>query len=129
MSDFWNNLWGAIWFFFWAFAIFAYLIALFNVVIDLFRDHKLGGWAKAIWILFLIAVPFITVLIYLIARGSGMAERGAKEMKQAQDANTQYIREVAGHSASDEIAKAKELHNAGTISDAEFESLKAKALS
>lgn len=128
MSDFWNNLWGAIWFFFWAFAILAYLIALFNVVIDLFRDHKLGGWAKAVWILFLIAVPFITVLIYLIARGSGMAERGAKEVKQAQDANTQYIREVAGHSSSDEIAKAKQLHDAGTISDAEFESLKAKAL-
>ena len=96
---------------------------------DLFRDHKLSGWLKAIWIIFLIFVPFLTLLVYLIARGSGMARRGAAEAQQIQAAQADYIKSVAGSSATDEIAKAKELLDAGTITQAEFDAIKAKALS
>ena len=95
----------------------AYLFALFAVIGDLFRDHELSGWWKAVWI------------IFLIARGNGMARRGAAEAKQLQAAQDSYIKSVAGGtSATDEIAKAKALLDAGTITQAEFDALKAKAL-
>jgi predicted PurR-regulated permease PerM len=126
--SFWDNFWNIIWVIFWSFAFVAYLFALFSVVADLFRDHKLNGWWKALWIVFLIFVPFLTVLVYLIARGRGMAERGAKEQKQVQQATNDYIRQVAGASPADEIAKAKELLDAGTITQDEYNSLKAKIL-
>ena len=127
--DFWNNFWNIIWLFFWSFAFIAYLFALFAIISDLFRDHKLNGWWKALWIIFLIFVPFLTALIYLIARGNGMAERSQKEAKQYQAATDQYIRQTVGAaSPSDEIAKAKALLDSGTITQAEFDSLKAKAL-
>ena len=105
-QGFWGSFWDIIWWFLWAFFFVAYLFALFAVIGDLFRDHTLNGWLKAVWIIFLIFVPFLTLLIYLIARGRGMAER----------------------SAADEIAKAKSLLDAGTISQAEYDALKAKAL-
>ena len=124
----WSDFWGVVWFFFWSFAFIAYLFALFAIIGDLFRDHKLAGWAKAIWIIFLIFVPFLTALVYLIARGRGMAERQNKEVKQAQTAADDYIRTVAGSSPSDEIAKAKGLLDAGTITQDEYNLLKAKAL-
>ncbi|TFD27897.1 SHOCT domain-containing protein [Cryobacterium cryoconiti] len=129
--DFWENLWGTIWFFFWTFAIISYFFALFAVVFDLFRDRQLNGWAKAAWFLFLFFVPFLTVLIYVIARGQGMAERSSRESRQYQAETDDYIRSVArtGSGASEEISRAKALLDAGTISPAEFESLKAKALS
>ncbi|GAA2969892.1 ABC-type Fe3+ transport system permease subunit [Microbacterium terrae] len=130
--DLWSNFWDIIWWFLWIFVFVAYLMVLFSIIGDLFRDHKLNGWWKAVWIIFLIFVPFLTALVYLIARGKGMAERGAREaadMKAAQDA---YIKSVAGGpgsaSAADEIAKAKGLLDAGAISQAEFDALKAKAL-
>ena len=126
--DFWNNVWNIIWLFFWSFAFIAYLFALFAVIGDLFRDRKLNGWWKALWIIFLIFLPFLTVLVYLIARGNGMAERQAQVVQQAQKETDTYIKTVAGHSAADEIAKAKGLLDAGTISQQEFEQLKAKAL-
>jgi len=126
--DFWNNVWNIIWFFFWTFAFVAYLFALFTVIADLFRDRVLNGWWKAVWVLFLIFVPFLTVLIYLIARGRGMAERSAKEVKQAQVATDEYIRSVAHTSPTDEIAKAKALFDAGTIDETEFAALKQRAL-
>lgn len=125
---FWDNFWNVIWVIFWSFAFVAYLFALFAVVADLFRDHKLNGWWKALWIIFLIFVPFLTVLIYLIARGRGMAERSAKEQKQVQRAMDDYIKQVAGNSPADEIAKAKSLLDAGTITQDEYDSLKAKIL-
>lgn len=125
--DFWN--WIA--WFFWVFVFVAYLMVLFSILGDLFRDHTLNGWLKAIWIIFLIFVPFLTALIYLIARGPGMQRRGmeqAQEMRKAQD---DYIRATVGSSSSaaDDIAKAKALLDAGAISQAEYDSLKAKALS
>lgn len=126
--DFWNNVWNIIWFFFWTFAFVAYLFALFTVIADLFRDRALSGWWKAVWVLFLIFVPFLTVLIYLIARGKGMAERSVKEARQAQVATDQYIRSVAQSSPTDEIAKAKALFDAGTIDEAEYAALKQRAL-
>lgn len=126
--SFWENFWSFIWLFFWGFAFVAYLMALFSIIGDIFRDHKLGGFAKAVWLLFLIFAPFITALVYLIARGGGMAERQLAAVKNNQAAAENYIKEVAGHSAADEIAKAKALLDAGTISADEFASIKAKAL-
>jgi ABC-type multidrug transport system fused ATPase/permease subunit len=125
----WTDGWSAIWSFFWIFAFIAYLIALFAVIADLFRDHKLNGWWKALWIVFLVFVPFLTVLVYLIARGAGMQERAGREAKQAQDAAENYIRAVAHqHSPADEIAKAKALVDAGTITQQEFDAIKTRAL-
>ena len=94
--NFWNSFWDVIWWFLWAFVFIAYLMALFAIIGDLFRDHKLSGWWKAVWIIFLIFVPFLTALIYLIARGNGMAERSQKEAKQYQAATDAYIRQTAG---------------------------------
>ncbi|MDP4015314.1 MAG: SHOCT domain-containing protein [Candidatus Nanopelagicales bacterium] len=114
----------------WIFCLIAYLMVLFFILLDLFRDHKLSGWWKAVWIVFLFILPFLSALIYLIARGSGMQERAAAEattLKQAQD---EYIRGVAATGdPAGQIAKAKQLHDQGIISDDEFEQLKRKALS
>lgn len=123
-----NSMWDLFWWFFWIYAFMAYLFTLFAVIRDLFRDQALNGWLKAVWILLLVFVPFITVLVYLIARGRGMAERGAQEQMAAQDATNDYIRDVAGNSAVDQIHKAKSLLDAGTINQQEYEALKAKAL-
>ena len=125
MEQFWNFMW----LFFWSFAFIAYLFALFAVISDIFRDHELSGWLKAVWIIFLVFVPFLTVLVYLIARGRSMAERQARSAQQAEAATTDYIRSVAKASPSQEIAKAKELLDAGTLTQAEFDAVKAKALS
>lgn len=124
----WENFWNVLWAIFWAFAFVAYLFAIFAIIGDLFRDDKLNGWWKALWVVFLIFMPFLTALVYLIARGKGMAERQAQSVKQAQQASEQYIREVAGSTPSEEIHKAKVLLDAGTITPTEFEALKAKAL-
>ena len=128
--SFWNSLGDILWWTLWFFAFFAYLWAVIAIITDLFRDHKLNGWWKAVWIIFLIFVPFLTALVYLIARGSGMAERAQKEARQVRAATDDYIRATAGAaSPSDEIAKAKALLDAGTISPAEYDQLKARALS
>ena len=112
------------------FVFMAWILVLVNILGDLFRDHEISGWHKAFWVLFLIFVPFLAALIYLIARGSGMAERSQKEVRQYQAATDEYIRQTAGTAASpaDEIAKAKSLLDAGTISQGEYDRLKAKAL-
>jgi hypothetical protein len=128
IMSFWSDVWNVIWLFFWVFAFIAYLFALFSVIGDLFRDHKLNGWWKALWILFLIFLPFLTVLVYLIARGRGMAERQARVAQQVQQQTESYIKNVAGASSADEIAKAKALLDSGTITPEEFAQLKARAL-
>jgi len=122
------NFWNIVGIFFWSFCFVAYLFALFAIIGDLFRDRNLNGWLKAIWIIFLIFVPFLTALVYLIARGRSMAERNMKESRQMQQATDTYIRQVAGSSPADEIAKAKALLDSGTITPAEFASIKARAL-
>lgn len=125
------GFWDFILWIFWVFVFVAYLMVVFSIIADIFRDHELNGWLKAIWILFLIFVPFLTALIYLIARGSGMQKRSLAQAQAIQSAQAEYIRQTAGSapSAADDIAKAKSLLDAGTISQAEFDTLKAKALS
>jgi type VI protein secretion system component VasK len=127
---FWNSIWDIFWWTIWIFAFITYIWAVIAIISDLFRDHTLAGGWKAVWIIFLIFVPFLTVLIYLIARGRGMAERAQKDAVAAQQATDEYIRQAAGTSASaaDEIAKAKALLDAGTITQQEYDLLKAKAL-
>ena len=123
------NVWDFITWFFWVFVFVAYLMVIFSIIGDLFRDHELNGWWKAVWIIFLVFMPFLTALVYLIARGRGMAQRQAAQVSQLQAAQADYIRHTAGTgSPVDEIAKAKELLDSGAISQAEFDALKAKAL-
>ncbi|MCV7516981.1 SHOCT domain-containing protein [Micrococcus luteus] len=125
--DFWSTIWDAIWWFFTIFVFVAYLIALFSIISDLFRDRELSGVYKAIWLLFLIFLPFLTALVYLIFRGRGMGDRAERQGREAKAAADDYIRTVAGGPAS-EIAQAKQLLDSGTISEAEFQSLKQSAL-
>ena len=124
-----ENIWDLMLWFLWIFVFVAYLMALFSIIADLFRDRELNGWWKAVWLLFLFVVPFITALVYLIARGRGMAERQYEHLAQAQSATDNYIRTVASASPADEIATAKSLLDSGAISQEEFEKLKARALS
>lgn len=126
--EFFASIWNVISVFFWAFIFIASLWALMVVITDLFRDRQLNGWWKALWIVFLIFVPVLTTLVYIIARGSGMAERSAKEVQRAQSAADEYIREVASSGPADEITRAKALLDSGTITAAEFETLKQRAL-
>ena len=124
------DLWSWIAWFFWVFVFFAYLMVLFSIIGDLFRDSELNGWVKAIWIIFLIFVPFLTALIYLIARGNGMRDRAIHEQKALQKATDQYIRETAtaGVSSADELHKLADLKERGVISQEEFDAQKAKIL-
>lgn len=123
MDSFWEFFWWTVSIFFFM----AYLIVLFNVIVDLFRDHELSGWLKAVWVFFLILVPVLTSLVYLIARGGGMARRSAAQMQEAKAQTDAYIREVAA-SPADQIASAKALLEGGAITPEEFDRLKAKAL-
>ena len=125
----WDSFWDFIWYTLVIFAFIAYLMVLFNIITDLFwRDQKTSGWVKAIWVIFLIVFPYITALVYLIARGKGMAERARDAAVAAKRDTDAYIREAAGKSPAQEIADAKALLDAGTITQQEFDSLKAKAL-
>ncbi|NED63725.1 SHOCT domain-containing protein, partial [Streptomyces sp. SID10244] len=101
---------------------------LWFIITDLFRDKKASGWAKAIWVVFLIILPYITSIVYLLAKGRGMAERQGEAAQEAKQATDSYIQSVAGKSPADHIADAKALLDAGTITQEEFEALKAKAL-
>jgi len=123
--NFGDFFWLLIWSFFFVF----YLMILFQILGDLFRDKDLSGWWKAVWVIALIVFPFLTALIYLIARGKGMAERQAGEMREAQAATDSYIQQVASQgNPADQIATAKGLLDNGTITQAEFDRLKASAL-
>jgi hypothetical protein len=117
-------LWTMIIFFAWVIWIW---IAI-TVLVDVFRRDDIGGWGKAAWTVFIIVLPFLGVLVYLIAQHEGMSERGMKQAKAQRAEFDQYVRETAGGSAA-EIAKAKELLDAGTITQAEFDAIKAKAVS
>jgi len=120
--------------FFWSMLILfiwiAWIFLLIRVFADIFRDHEMGGFAKALWCIFVIVVPFLGVLVYLIANGHGMAERDMKTAQAQQQAMDQYIRSTAGSSASaaDELSKLAALRDAGTITDAEFTAQKSKLL-
>ena len=127
--SFGDIFWSVLWFFF----LFIWLMILFHILTDLFRDHSVSGVQKTLWVLFLVFLPFLAVLVYLITRGKGMAERTAARQQQAQDQFEGYVRSVATTNdattgPADQIARAKELLDAGTIDQAEFDRLKAKAL-
>ena len=123
-----SNFWDVLWLIASSFFFVAYLIVLFQVVVDLFRDAELGGGSKVLWLIGLIFLPVLTALLYILARGGGMAERQRVAMQRAKSDTDAYIREVAGKSPADQIADAKALLDAGTINPEEFARLKAKAL-
>jgi Short C-terminal domain/Phospholipase_D-nuclease N-terminal len=110
------------------FLLVAWFWILIMVIGDLFRDHETSGWAKAAWVFFLIFLPFLGVLIYLIARGEGMRDRAVRQQTDARKQMDAYIRETASTSPADELHKLSDLRDKGAISDAEFERAKAKLL-
>lgn len=128
MPEFWSNLGSIIWYTLTIIIFISYLMVLFSIISDIFRDPKLSGGLRAVWLIALIFFPFITALIYLIARGRGMTERAVAQAARNKAATDDYIRSVAG-SPADEIARAKALLDAGSITPAEYETLKTKALS
>ena len=113
------------------FLFFAWIMCLFWIFGDIFRSRDMGGGAKTFWVIFVILIPWLGILVYLIARGKGMHERQLEQMKEVQKAQAEYIKSVATTTATnpaDQIASAKSLLDSGTISQAEFDKLKAKAL-
>ena len=119
-----------LWSIFWFFLFFMWIMLVFQVFGDLFRDPELGGGAKVMWTLFIIILPFLGVFLYLIVRGKSMNERSVAAMKAQEAAMQQYIQQAAGTSggAASELAKLAELHDAGKLTDAEFDAMKAKLL-
>ena len=108
------------------FFLVIFIWILIAVLTDLFRDHEISGWAKAAWAFFLIVFPYLTVFIYLIARGQGMRERAVREQAEAQKEAEAYVRRVAGSSPVDELHKLNELREKGAISQEEFDQMKTK---
>ena len=123
------SFWDFIWFLFWTYVFIAYLMVMFQIITDIFRDRDLGGVAKALWLIGLLFLPILVALIYLIARGKQMSERQLQRVRQAQGQTEQYIQTVAARSnPADEISSAKKLLDSGTITQAEFDQIKVKAL-
>jgi Short C-terminal domain/Phospholipase_D-nuclease N-terminal len=125
--DLGDLIWTTIWIFFLILFIWVFIM----IISDLFRDHKLSGWAKAIWVVALIIFPLIGSLVYLIARGEGMAERSAAQQRHARAEFDEYIRSTAastGTGAADELARLADLRDRGTITDAEFQTMKARVV-
>jgi hypothetical protein len=110
------------------FLFVAWIWILVAIIGDLFRDHGLSGWAKAIWVLFLIIIPFLSALVYLIARGDGMREREIRAETDAKAHFDEYVREQAQSSPADELHKLNDLREKGALSQAEFDAAKAKLL-
>ncbi len=121
-----------LWSLFVLFFMIIYFMMLFSIISDLFRQKEMGGGLKVLWLLFLLFIPVFSMLIYVIAYGKGMAERNHKAVAQAEQQQADYIRKVAGTegagSPTDQIAQAQKLLESGAITQAEFDSLKAKAL-
>jgi flagellar biosynthesis/type III secretory pathway M-ring protein FliF/YscJ len=118
----------------WFFLFFIWIWILITVFIDIFRSHDLSGWAKALWVIFVIILPYLGVFVYLIARGHKMAEHAQQAAQQQQSAFNAAVRQAAGTgggggSTADELARLADLKKQGVIDDAEFESLKQKAIS
>ena len=121
--------WDVFWFIVISFLFLSYLILFFQVVGDLFRDREVSGAMKVIWIVALIVFPFLSLLIYLLTRGKGMAERQAQQAQDAQKAFDAYVKQAAGTGgAASELASAKSMLDSGAISAEEYERLKAKIL-
>ncbi|MEV0108145.1 PLDc N-terminal domain-containing protein [Nocardia sp. NPDC050799] len=123
------SFWEVLWLIVVSFAFVAYLLLLFYIIGDLFRDKQTSGWVKAIWVVLLIVLPLLTSLVYSIVRGRGMTERAAVEAEQVEAAQKKYIQQTAGTSPAAQISEAKRLPAEGTITESEFERLEAKAMS
>jgi hypothetical protein len=117
------------WTILWIFGFIIWIWLLIMIFGDIFRSHDIGGWAKALWTIFVIVLPLLGILVYLIARGGGMHERAAQQAQQQQQAFEAYVRQSAGTTnTADELAKLVDLKNSGALTDAEFEAQKAKLL-
>jgi hypothetical protein len=117
--------WSMLWFF--MFVIWIWL--LITIFVDIFRSHDMGGWAKALWVLFVIVLPFLGVLVYVIARGNSMQERQMKHASDQDQAARQYIQDAAAPASSaDELGKLAQLHKDGALTDQEYAAQKAKVL-
>jgi len=123
-----NSFWDWIWLTLWIFALIVLIWVIIAIISDLFRNHESSGWVKALWIIFLIIAPWLAALIYLIVNHKGMAERSIAAAEKAQKQQQQYIQSVAGTSPAEQIKHAKDLLDAGTIDQAEYDQLKSKAL-
>lgn len=123
-----SNFWDIVLLILSTFVFVAYLLVAFQIISDLFRNQKMGGGTKALWIIGLIFIPMLTALIYIVAHGSGMAKRQQDAIERAKSDTEAYIRQVAGKSPAEEISAAKTLLDAGTIDAEEFARIKAKAL-
>ncbi|GAA3049139.1 SHOCT domain-containing protein [Streptomyces roseofulvus] len=123
-----NVFWTMCWFFLWIMWFFL----LFRIVTDIFRDHELSGWGKAGWLAFCILLPFLGVLVYVIARGTGMTRRDVRQAEESEAAFQEYVRKAAGTSGGGggaaELARLAELKEKGALTDAEYERAKAKLL-
>ncbi|QES49041.1 hypothetical protein DEJ50_15730 [Streptomyces venezuelae] len=122
-----NLFWTMLWLFLWVLWFFL----LFKVITDIFRDHSLSGWGKAGWLVLVVLIPYLGVLIYLIARGRSMGERDVKQLKEQEESFRQYVRQAAdsgGGSSADELAKLSALKEKGDISQEEFDRAKARIL-
>jgi hypothetical protein len=125
-----NSFADFFWLLVWAFVFGCYLVVLFQVIVDLFRDENLSGWWKAIWIIFLIIVPFLSLLVYVIARGRGMAERRQEAQGGRRRDEGAYVPPtiISMGDPADQIASAQKLLDQGAINQAEFDRLKHKVL-
>lgn len=121
-----NLFWTMLWLFLWILWIFL----LIRIILDIFRSDDLGGWGKALWVIFIIILPFIGVLVYLIARGSGMQKRDVRDARAADQEMRSYIRSAAATPAStaEELSKLASLRDQGVLTEAEFDAQKAKLL-
>jgi Phospholipase_D-nuclease N-terminal/Short C-terminal domain len=119
--------WSMLFIFLWV----AWIFLLFRIIADIFRNHEMGGFAKALWLIFVVVLPFLGVLLYVIIYSGDMAERDLKSMQRQQEQFDSYVRQTAGSSASsaDELTKLAALKSQGVITDAEFAAQKAKLLS
>ena len=119
-----NLFWTMLMIFLFVFWIFI----LIQIVVDIFRIHDMGGWAKALWLIFILILPFLGVLVYLIARGGKMQQHQVEAAKEQQQAFNSYVQQAAGTSTADQLATLATLKDNGTLTDAEFEAQKAKLL-
>jgi predicted PurR-regulated permease PerM len=122
------SFWDVIWTTFVVFLWITFLVIFFNVVIDIFRSHDLSGVLKALWLVVLVVLPFVGVLIYVILRGGGMAQRAAKDQLERADRIREAMGDAAPGAPADQIEKAKQLLDSGAITQDEFDRLKARAL-
>ena len=124
---------GAFWTVLWIFIWVMWFFLLFRIIVDVFRDDDLSGWAKAGWLIFLLFLPFLGAFVYVIARGAGMGQRDLERARAQNEAFQAYVRDAAGTGGSggtaDELSKLADLRERGVISDAEFDQQKAKILS